>query len=221
MWSFLLTECFPAGTGKTKLVSHVVDDLLCRLSSNPNDEALAYFYCDRNRIDYQTPTSILSSFVRQLSISRDGQLVQQSTVLFYDKKKTTGFASNQLSLEECQDQLRELTGIYPQTTLVLDALDECDKFTRIGLVNFLNELVKRSSRLIKIFIASRPDLDLRIEFESGLNVEIRADDNEQDIEKYVQGTITNTNSPSYWRRGISNGLRESVCETLVRRSEGM
>lgn len=201
------------------MVSHVVDDLLLRLSSNPNDEALAYFYCDRNRTDFQTPTSILSSFVRQLSISRDGQLVQQSTVLLYDKKKTTGFASNQLSLGECQDQLRELTEIYPQTILVLDALDECDKSTRIGLVNFLNDLVKRSSRLLKIFIASRPDPDLRIEFVSGLNVEIKADDNKKDIEKYVEDTITNVNSP--WRRGISNELRESVCETLVSRSEGM
>lgn len=212
---------FLAGTGKTKLVSHVVDNLRRRLSSSPNDEALAYFYCDRNRTDYQTPTSILSSFVRQLSISRDGQLVQQSTVLLYDKKKSTGFASSQLSLEECQDQLRELTAIYPQTTLILDALDECDKSTRIGLMNFLNELVKRSSRLLKIFIASRPDLDLRIKFEPGLNVEIKVDDNEKDIKKYVEDTITNTNSPPYWQTRISKELRESVCETLVSRSEGM
>lgn len=202
-------------------MSHVVDDLRLRLSSNPSDEALSYFYCDRNRTDYQTPTSILSSFVRQLSISRDGQLVQKSTVLLYDKKKATGFASNQLSLEECQDQLRELTEIYPQTTLILDALDECDKSTRVGLVNFLIELVKRSSRLVKIFIASRPDQDLRIEFESGLNVEIRADDNIKDIDKYVEDTITSTNSPPYWRRGISTELRESICQALVSRSDGM
>ena len=139
----------------------------------------------------------------------------------YDKKNATGFASNQLSLEECQDQLRELIEIYPQTTLVLDALDECDKIARVGLVDFLNELIKDSSKLLKIFVASRPDRDLRIEFGSGSNVEIKADDNEEDIEKYVEDTITNTNSPHFWRKRISNELRKHVCETLLSRSEGM
>ena len=139
----------------------------------------------------------------------------------YDKKNATGFASNQLSLEECQDQLRELIEIYPQTTLVLDALDECDKTARGDLVNFLDKLAKDSSRLLKIFVASRPDQDLRIDFGSGPNVEIKADDNEEDIEKYVEDAITNTNSPHFWRRGISNELRKHVCETLLSRSEGM
>ncbi len=139
----------------------------------------------------------------------------------YDKKNATGFASNRLSLEECQDQLRELTEIYPQTTLVLDALDECDKTTRVGLVKFLNELVRDSPRLLKIFVASRPDQDLWIELESGPNVEIKADDSEEDIEKYVEDAITNTNSPHFWRQGISNELRKHVCTTLLSRSEGM
>ena len=215
-------EYLSAGTGKTTLVSTVVDDLLKNLSGNPNnDKALAYFYCDRNRKDYQDPVSILSSFVRQLSLSRDRRSIQQSAVLMYDKKNATGFASNLLSLEECQDQLRELTKIYPQTALVLDALDECDKTARVGLVNFLTELVRDSSRLLKIFVASRPDWDLRIEFGSGPNVEIKVDDNEEDIELYVEDAITNTNSPHFWRKRINNELREHVCETLLNRSEGM
>lgn len=126
-----------------------------------------------------------------------------------------------MNMVEVQDQLRKLTEIRSHTTIVLDALDECDKSTRIELVNFLNDLAKGSSRLIKIFVASRPDLDLRIEFKTGLNVEIRAHDNGEDIDMYVEDAITNINGPLFWRKGITNELRETVCRTLVSEADGM
>ena len=210
-----------AGAGKTKLVSTVVDDQLGSFAKNSKREALAYFYCDRNRAEFRNLTSILSSFVRQLSISQDEKSVHNSSVQLYDDRRRSGFASNQLSFEEAQTQLYKLTQKYPQTILVLDALDECEECSRTEIVRSLNRLISQPSGLIKIFISSRPDPDLRIELEHGPNLEIKAEDNHDDIIKYVDSTITSPSSPYFWRFQISKELRQRVYDRLVVNSEGM
>ena len=187
----------------------------------PNDEALAYFYCDRNRPDHRDLGSIMSSLLRQLTLSRDEWSVDASMVQLYEQGKKTGFASSKLSFEEVKAQLGRLAQLYPQTTLVVDALDECDKETRTALIQYLDDLIARSSTLIKIFISSRPDPDIRLQLAYGTNMEIRAVDNHQDIVKYVASTITNNSSPVFWRKKISHDLKHRVCETLISNAEGM
>ncbi|KAH0565685.1 hypothetical protein GP486_000925 [Trichoglossum hirsutum] len=207
------------GAGKTKLVSTVVDDLLDGFKQHSNDEALAYFYCDRNEFVRQDPELILSSFVRQLSISRNGDAIQRSVVQLYHQKQKTGFASGKLKIEESRDVLLQLVRIYPQTTLVLDALDECNKETRTQLVDILDTLVTQAPKPVKVFISSRPDQDIKHRFECGPNVQIRATDNRDDIAKFVDHKINN--SPGYWQKSISPDLKKGICETLVDKSEGM
>ncbi len=125
-----------------------------------------------------------------------------------------------MSFSEVRDQLRILTQKFSQTTLVLDALDECDRSTRMEVVNFLSDLVMQPSRVLRVFISSRPDSDLVAKFRVGPNLEIKAVDNEMDIVKYVEATITNANSPPYWQ-SLDKELRRHVCRTLVSKSEGM
>src|SRR5277367_1773275 len=154
-----------AGAGKTKLVSTVVDSLRTTLQNAQNDESLAYFYCDRNQSDRRNPVLILSSFIKQLSTSRNCDAIQPSLVRLYAEKEKTGFASREITIEESEKVLLELFNIYPQTTLVLDALDECDRRTRGRLIEVLDGLLDQSSKPIKIFISSRPDQDIRDRFD--------------------------------------------------------
>ena len=185
----------------------------------PNDEALAYFYCDRNESARQDPELILSSFTRQLSLSRNGDAIQHSLVQLYYQKRKTGFASGKLKIEESRDILLQLVRTYPQTTLVLDALDECHKETRTQLVNILDTLVTQSPKPVKIFISSRPDQDIKHRFGCGPNVHIKATDNRDDIAKFVNDKLNN--SPEYWQNSINRDLKREICETLVDKSEGM
>lgn len=208
-----------AGSGKTKLVSTVIDDLLETSNRIPNDEAFAYFYCDRNQSDRQDPTLILSSFVRQLSTSQSNNSIPRPTVQIYDQKHRTGFASGKLKLEESQAVLADLLRIYPQITLVVDALDECDRNTRSAFIKTLDKLVDESQNPMKILISSRRDGDIKYRFESGPNLEIRAIDNRDDIAKFVNHEI-NT-SEKFWQDEISSELKKLICDTLVDKSEGM
>jgi hypothetical protein len=193
--------------------------LLGSFEPYPNDEALAYFYCDRNESIRQDPELILNSFARQLSVSQNGDAIQRSLVQLYYQKRKTGFASGKLKMEETRDILLQLVRIYAQTTLVLDALDECDKETRTQLVDILDTLVTQSPKPVKIFISSRPDRDIKHRFECGPNVHIKATDNRVDIAKFVDDKLKN--SPDHWRNSISPDLKREIRETIVNKSEGM
>lgn len=193
--------------------------MLESFDSHQNRESLAYFYCNRNEVDRQDPRLVLSSFLRQLSILQDGHALHRSVVELYERKKLTGFMSGSLTIEETRAALIRLSEDLPHITLVLDALDECDESTRAQLMDTLDTLVHQSSNLIKIFISSRPDQDIKHHFKRRLNLAILATNNLDDIASFVNDRISN--SPPYWREKISPDLKTRICDTLVANSEGM
>ena len=200
-------------------MSTVVDNLITTFTRQSNDEALAYFYCDRNQPDRQDPALIMSSFVRQLSWVESTNTIQRLIVQKYEIAQRNCFASGGLKIEESFDLLLQLTETYPQITLVLDALDECNKETRASFMKMLDNLVSgKSSNLVKVFISSRPDLDIKHRLKGGPNMEIKATDNEKDIAKFVDDKIID--KPE-WYCEISSELRELISETLVSKSDGM
>ena len=205
-----------AGSGKTKLTSTVIDDILQHIS---NDEAFAYFYCDRNEPSHRELDSILRNFVRQLSTLRNTNAIPISTVAIYKENLRTGFASGKLKSKECHAILADLFEIYSQITIVLDALDECDRKTRLDFMHILDELIAQSSKPIKILISSRRDRDIRYHLKDCSNLEIRATDNRDDIAMYVNHEITA--GETIWNCEISPELKSLLCITLVEKSEGM
>ena len=200
-------------------MSTVVDDLTKSFAQQSNDEALAYFYCDRNQPNRQDPAVIMSSFVRQLSRVKSSNTIQRPIIQKYEIEQANGFASRGLKIEESFNLLLQLIESYPQITLVVDALDECNKETRASFMEKLNTLVSgKSSNLVKIFISSRPDLDIKHRFSDGSNMEIRATDNEKDIAMFIDDKIKDKKE---WYCKISLELRELISETLVSKSDGM
>jgi hypothetical protein len=119
--------------------------------------------------------------------------------------------------EACREQLLESVNLYPRTTLVLDALDECDPGSRNRLVEMIKLLLSSSKSLLRVFISSRPNADIRDRFISRPNIEIQATNNQEDIKKFVNEEIIKHRR---WNK-ISAQLREDVVETLLAQSEGM
>ena len=212
----------PAGAGKTKLVSTVVSSLQQGLSEGPQREALAYFYCDRNQADRQSPEQIMRSYVRQLSTPRDSDMIPSCIGKCYAEKERPGFASSSLTFQECCALVRELITMYTKVTLVLDALDECDRSTRHHLINEIHNLASGSTPcVIKVFVSSRPDRDIKHRFQVGPNVCISATDNREDIKKFLVSAINN--SPQYWLAEVTSapGLQEEIVNTLHEKADGM
>lgn len=209
-----------AGAGKTKLASMVIDDILRAFDAQRSDEAIAYFYCDRNQEGRRESISIMRSFVRQLSTTRTANAMQPILVELYRQKKRTGFASGKLDIDKCVDLLRHYVNTYPQTTLVLDALDECDNpQIRKQLVTAFDDVLSYSLKPIKTFISSRPDPDIRHRFGTGPNVGIQATDNQNDIAKFVAAKLEEDDKDRQDK--LSSELKESIIDTLLRESQGM
>ena len=79
--------------------------------------------------------------------------------------------------------------LYPRTTLVLDALGECDPGSYDCLVETIEFLLSNSKSSFKVFISSRLDVDIRDRFFSRPNIEIQAIDNQEDVKKFVNEKI--------------------------------
>jgi hypothetical protein len=204
-----------AGTGKTYLTSRAIDEIRDTLKSNANHEGLAFFYCNRNETERQEPLSVLRSFVRQLStIANDEDSIQKNLRQLHIQ---TRLKASELNMDICKSLLLEFINLYPKTTLVLDALDECDKRKRSVLIETFDYFLDHASRPVKIFISSRPDGDIKERFKNRANIEIQATDNHDDIATFVESEITKHRR---WKK-ISPGLRKEIVETLQKRSQGM
>ncbi|KAF4627727.1 hypothetical protein G7Y89_g10427 [Cudoniella acicularis] len=213
--SIIIWLCGNPGSGKTFLTSKVIDDIQGTLKSGPNEEGFAFFYCNRNEAQRREPLSVLRAFVRQLSTTANNeQLIQKGLKQFYREAR---LKASELTLGDCKKLLLEFINMYPRTTLVLDALDECEKHKRLELIQALEELLSQSSKPLKIFISSRLDTDINDRLKDRANIRIEAKDNHHDITKFVNNEISK--HPSW--RTMDHQLQQRILETLQDRSQGM
>lgn len=160
----------------------------------------------------------MRAFVKQLSVRSDASEIQDCLLQLYNNKKKSGFSSNKMTIEDCELLIPQLIKAYSSSTLVLDALDECDPQSRGELMHVLNRLVENADRL-RIFISSRPDYDLKLQLKKNANVGIESTDNHDDIKKFVTEAIAfdAKNRP----KPIKEPLRQKIIQTLLEKSNGM
>ena len=203
-----------AGTGKTYITSRVINEMQSVLA-NRSDEGLAFFYCNRNEAKLQEPINVLRSFLRQLSTSQAHESYMRKDIRnFYVERRGKG---SEPTIKDCKTRILEALNLYPRTTLILDAFDECDKYKRRELLEAFDYFIENAKSPVKIFISSRPDKDLRERFEGKANISINASDNQQDITKFVESEIK---KHLRWDK-LKPELKEEIVETIQAGSKGM
>ncbi|KAI1348196.1 hypothetical protein F5Y01DRAFT_307013 [Xylaria sp. FL0043] len=203
------------GAGKTFLTSKVITHTQARLKTERNQEGFAFFYCDRNDEERRNPLSVLKSYVRQLSTTIESpKCVRPQLLGLYEKLRQD---ASELGFDDCTDQLLESVNLYRKTTLVLDALDECEPDSRKKIIKTIEVLLSKSQRPLKIFISSRPDRDIRSKFLDRPNIEIQATHNDGDIRKYVSEEIINHGA---WE-DMRECIREKIVTALLEKCQGM
>ncbi|RYP58533.1 hypothetical protein DL769_008907 [Monosporascus sp. CRB-8-3] len=210
-----VTLWLQAGAGKTFLTSKVIDHVQSLLKSPRNEDGFAFFYCNRNEEERRKPLMVLRSYVRQLSTTAKypGEMHKKLQGLWGEKR----LKGSDLGLEDCREQLLESVNLFPRTTLVLDALDECEPDSREELVKTVEILLSKSRRPLKVFISSRPDRDIRDRFLDRPNIEIQATHNEKDIQNFVNEEIVKHGA---WK-DMSPPLKDEIIRVLLARSQGM
>jgi hypothetical protein len=107
-------------------------------------------------------------------------------VELFNKEEAEGFPSRSLKIEETQALIMQLIEKYPLTTIIIDAMDECDPDKRYKLLEVLEQILRGSSSLVKIFISSRNDQDLVFRLHCYPNLEIDSQRNSDDIARFVK-----------------------------------
>lgn len=190
--------------------------------STKNSHALAYFYCRRDETGSSDPELVMSAIVKQLSCLKSGLAIQAPVLSMYNTKKETGFASNSFDFKESLDMIISLTSMYTQTSIIVDALDECDPLKRRKFLYSLEEIMKSSSGLVKIFVSSREDNDIVRRLEGVPNLWIEAKDNRNDIQTFVEREVARCIEQGDLLNGVvDNEMRTRITETLIDKAQGM
>ncbi|KAF5568178.1 het-E-1 heterokaryon incompatibility protein [Fusarium phyllophilum] len=201
------------GAGKTFLISRVIDSTIERAKTG---EAVAFFYCKRDEENRRNPRDILRSILRQLSTPV--KEVESGTIHIALPGLPSRLELNGTTFDvaTCESLIGRLADDYPRTTIILDALDECDRNTREELMRVLSNLTSGSTKL-RVFISSRHDEDIRRHFKGSPIMEVQATDNEEDISSFVGDRLF---LDSRWG-DLSLELQEEVKAVFHEKSHGM
>lgn len=147
-----------------------------------------FFYCSRNTAEpgRSSPKTIIASIARQLSSLQPGFPLLNPIITTYLKKEAEGFASGSLSINESCLLIIQLVEYYQLTTIVIDAVDECDPEERPDLLETLETILRESLHLVKIFLSSRDDQDIVCHLRDYPNLEISSGRNADDIVSFVK-----------------------------------
>ncbi|PVH75975.1 ankyrin [Cadophora sp. DSE1049] len=212
------------GSGKSKLVSIVIEDARMAFK-NDHNPAPVFFYCSRNTAEpaRSNPDAIMASIARQLSSTQPGCPLLPPTVAAHKKREIEGFASGSLSINESSALIIQLAEQFPITTIVIDALDECDLEKRADLLEALESILRESASLVKIFVSSRDDQDIVWHLRSYPNLELSSDKNKDDIISFVQKeteSLIQRGKLLRWSTDKEN-LRTKIMEKVTKDADGM
>lgn len=160
----------------------------------------------------------MQALVKQLSVFQSG--LPNSIVREYDRNVELGLGT--LGFQESKDFVLSFVGLYPQTTIIIDALDESDPDQRPELLRALKSILQSSTTLVKIFISSRDDLDIKLELEHVPNLYIKALDNSGDIDRFVRREVVKCIAENYsLRNNVTDEFKEQIISTIQEKSNGM
>jgi hypothetical protein len=108
----------------------------------------------------------------------DNMPIPESLSTLSSRYRTSSYPS----LEELQGPFYELCQHHSRVFLIIDGLDEI--VDRSGILKFLAEL-SAAAGTYRIFVASRPEVDLEYALETYLTVAITQADVQLDMETYV------------------------------------
>ena len=166
------------GVGKSVLSAKI-----CELYEESRQLAACHF-CDFRTSDSRDPYKILQSLASQMCDNVDG---------FSDKlSETLSRGHSRDSLSDIfrvllYDPLHALDRTEPML-IVVDALDESKTPVKSELLDLISDEFSQLPKWVKIFISSRPELQVRGELEHLNPVEIRPDDDKHnlDLQQFIK-----------------------------------
>lgn len=178
---------------------------------------MIYFYCDYSDQKTIDSSEILSSFIKQLL----------SRIEIPDHIQSTISAIYQSGIRKPDsDELLKLLflalKLFGEVFLILDGIDECRGSNRAELLAAVQSISqsKTLTTIVKFFIASRADVDLKRAFDQHITLPILINHTAADIVPFINGIVREKiKSRQLLIRDPS--LEEKIINALVKGAQGM
>jgi len=185
--------------------------------------SVAYYYCDYKESRKQDCRGLLSSLLIQLcSRSHRAYDILSSLHGAHDNGLRQ---PNDGDLTRCLKNVLALHG-QGRVYIIVDALDECPdssgfpKTAREKVLDLLGDLVDLNLPNLRIWVTSRPEIDIRIVLEPLTSHHISLHDQtgqRRDISKYISDVVMADRKMRRWRPED----KQLVIETLSAKADGM
>lgn len=140
----------------------------------------------------------------------------------YKTRKESSDLARPLNVDEIKNLLVQLSAGFLRTTIVIDALDECDGDTRKSLFDALDHVISRSKTPVKVFVTSRDDGDIRRRLEKSPNVYIQEGDSSGDIDCYIYSEVEACIKDGRLLEGnVDSNLKSHIIKALQKGARGM
>lgn len=156
--------------------------------------------------------------MKQLCLVDPGEVLPKPVLLEYTKREEGGRLCGEIHPKESKDLIIAMSAGFPQTTIIVDALDECDEETREILFLILKQIVTSTKR-VRIFVTSRNHEDIQRMLGNFPSHYLDATDNTLDIKTYIQSEVDHYSSRCALLR--DDELRDEVVAALEKGADGM
>ena len=177
---------------------------------------MAYFYFDFNDPGKLLFRSFIHSLVAQLLFQGPGTPVALKDLCVRNHDGT-----QQLNLDDLIAILKAMIGLFGQTYIVIDALDECTGAEREGILKFLAKMKSWDLQNLHVLATSWPvpDIEKATKRLSTSRVDLQNEMSpiNDDIEQYLQELLETNHDLQQW------GTTEKalIKENLIERAGGM
>ena len=191
-------------------------------SMHATGSKMAYYYFDFRDSKKQDCHGLLSSLISQLSVE-SGPCFNILSQLYYDHSHG-GRMPDIEALKKCMTDMLSLPGPSP-AYIIVDAVDECPNLSgtpsaREEVLELIEELVDLKLPNVRLCVASRPEMDIRVVLESLTSLKICLHDEsgqKEDIIKYIKSVVRSDRRMRRWREED----KQLVVDTLSERVDGM
>jgi hypothetical protein len=182
----------------------------------------AYYYFDFRDVKKQDRYGLLSSLLSQLSVESDS-CYEVLSRLYVDNAGGTRKPTRS-ALSKCMTDMLSLPGQAP-IYIIVDALDECSNLSgkpsaREEVLNLIEELVDLNLPNVRLCVASRSEMDIRMVLEPLASLQISLHDEKgqkKDIIDYIKFVVRSDR----WMRRWREEDRNMVIDTLSQNADGM
>ncbi|TAQ84511.1 hypothetical protein B7494_g7175 [Chlorociboria aeruginascens] len=195
------------GAGKTVMTSFAVD--YTQEAIQGSKAAIACIYCDYKNPKTHSELELLSSITRQLTkqTSSIPQEVREFCAKDAERRRNpTG--------DEWISLVKSICSLFQNTYVFVDALDECPEINRERFLGF----VRKMEPFVRLFITSRPNVDLQAKFDNTSRIDISPSDS--DISVYLKSEISTNNRLSLFTAKDAK-LEEDIIKTVSEKATGI